>query len=401
MTGRASPSSPATGRSPAGVGSSPSCGGPRRPWTGPSASCRSLPLRGKQAEWSARLDDKREQAESAIGYVRALRRLRRVRGRLRRREPPRPLGRPRRRRPRRPSTSTPAPSTGRPTCRTSTCRRSSPRPGCGPRAAGAPPRTGRPACGSRCSPPTATWPPSTSRTRSSPPTSWRPTRGWPRRRLPPTDRARFVAQMLREGPSLLALDQRDRSDFLRHFYRRYENAPVDQIDADAWQMFSDLILTKSFPAGIRRVREHRALGHRTVLITGALDFVVEPLRPALRRHRLRLPRAEGRPLHGRHAGRAPDRRGPGPGDGRLRQGRGPVAWPSPWPTPTPPRTCRCSTPSASPSPSTPRPACRPWPASGAGWWSTSTSPPAAPARPCPSPPAPAARRAGSAAASNA
>jgi phosphoserine phosphatase len=27
------------------------------------------------------------------------------------------------------------------------------------------------------------------------------------------------------------------------------------------------------------VREHRALGHRTVLITGALDFVVEPLKP--------------------------------------------------------------------------------------------------------------------------
>jgi hypothetical protein len=27
------------------------------------------------------------------------------------------------------------------------------------------------------------------------------------------------------------------------------------------------------------VRAHRALGHRTVLITGALDFVVEPLRP--------------------------------------------------------------------------------------------------------------------------
>ena len=27
------------------------------------------------------------------------------------------------------------------------------------------------------------------------------------------------------------------------------------------------------------MREHRALGHRTVLITGALDFVVEPLKP--------------------------------------------------------------------------------------------------------------------------
>ena len=40
-----------------------------------------------------------------------------------------------------------------------------------------------------------------------------------------------------------------------------------------------LLLEKAFPAGIRRVREHRARGHRTVLITGALDFVVEPLRP--------------------------------------------------------------------------------------------------------------------------
>ena len=44
-------------------------------------------------------------------------------------------------------------------------------------------------------------------------------------------------------------------------------------------MLSDLLMTKSFPAAIRRVREHRALGHRTLLITGALDLVVEPLRP--------------------------------------------------------------------------------------------------------------------------
>ena len=44
-------------------------------------------------------------------------------------------------------------------------------------------------------------------------------------------------------------------------------------------MFSDLIITKSFPAAVRRVREHRALGHRTLLITGALDFVVKPLIP--------------------------------------------------------------------------------------------------------------------------
>ncbi|HUF33980.1 MAG TPA: HAD-IB family hydrolase [Acidimicrobiales bacterium] len=95
------------------------------------------------------------------------------------------------------------------------------------------------------------------------------------RRLGPDDRLRFVLKTLREAPGLLALDRKDRGDFLRHFYRRYEGAPVRQLDEDAAELFSRLILTKSFPAGFRRVREHRALGHRTVLITGALDIVVE------------------------------------------------------------------------------------------------------------------------------
>jgi HAD superfamily hydrolase (TIGR01490 family) len=99
------------------------------------------------------------------------------------------------------------------------------------------------------------------------------------RRLNRDDRTRFVVKTLLEAPSLLALDRKDRGDFLRHFYRRYEDAPAMGIDEDAAELFSDLILTKSFPAAMRRVREHRALGHRTVLITGALDFVVAPLKP--------------------------------------------------------------------------------------------------------------------------
>lgn len=99
------------------------------------------------------------------------------------------------------------------------------------------------------------------------------------KRLPPGERMRMVSKTLLQAPGLLALDRRDRSDFLRSFYRRYEDAPVSQIEEDSWDMFSDLILSKSFPSAMRRVRAHRAAGHRTVLITGALDFVVEPLRP--------------------------------------------------------------------------------------------------------------------------
>lgn len=99
------------------------------------------------------------------------------------------------------------------------------------------------------------------------------------RRLDGEDKLRFAAKLLAEGPTLLRMDRADRSDFLRQFYRRYEGAPVEQLREDSAEMLSRLILTKSFPAAIRRVREHRALGHRTVLITGALDFVVEPLKP--------------------------------------------------------------------------------------------------------------------------
>jgi alcohol-forming fatty acyl-CoA reductase len=99
------------------------------------------------------------------------------------------------------------------------------------------------------------------------------------RRLDRDDKLRLAARLLAEGPSLLRMDRIDRSDFLRSFYRRYEGAPVEQIREDSAEMLSQLILTKSYPGAIRRVREHRALGHRTVLITGALDFVVEPLRP--------------------------------------------------------------------------------------------------------------------------
>ena len=99
------------------------------------------------------------------------------------------------------------------------------------------------------------------------------------RHLSPARRARFVADLVRQGPSLLALDRRDRGDFLRAFYRRFEGAPVDRLRADSWELFHRQLLTRSFPDGLARVRAHRALGQRTLLITGALDFIIEPIRP--------------------------------------------------------------------------------------------------------------------------
>ena len=171
------------------------------------------------------------------------------------------------------------------------------------------------------------------------------------RRLPGDERLRFVARTLAEAPSLLALDRKDRSDFLRLFYRRYDNAPIDQIDEDADEMFSQLILAKSFPAAIRRVREHRRLGHRTVLITGALDFVVEPLRPLFDDI---VCASLGRRADGTYDGELTEV--PPTGETRAQALMDFAAAPRPrprasrWPTPTRPATCRCSKRSASRSP---------------------------------------------------
>ncbi len=94
-----------------------------------------------------------------------------------------------------------------------------------------------------------------------------------------SQRARLALHTLAEGPKLLAADRADRTDFLRAFYRRYDGASVERMADLAPELLADHILGKSFPDAVRRIRQHRALGHRTVLITGALDFVVEPLRP--------------------------------------------------------------------------------------------------------------------------
>ena len=65
-------------------------------------------------------------------------------------------------------------------------------------------------------------------------------------------------------------------------------------------------------------RPHRARGHRTLLITGALDFIIEPIRPTVRRHRVRRdggsPGQADRPPHHPPA----HWRGTRPAAGRLR-----------------------------------------------------------------------------------
>ena len=91
--------------------------------------------------------------------------------------------------------------------------------------------------------------------------------------------AKRVWNLARGMPGLLAAERRDRGEFLRRFYRRYEDAPIDEVHELAREAFNELVLPRAFPAALRRVREHRAAGHRVVFLTGALDFTIAPLAP--------------------------------------------------------------------------------------------------------------------------
>lgn len=80
-------------------------------------------------------------------------------------------------------------------------------------------------------------------------------------------------------PSYLLADRRDRGEFLRTFFRRYEGATVEGIDRLVDEVVSEFMLQKLSAAAVRRVREHRQAGHRTILITAAAEPFVRPIAP--------------------------------------------------------------------------------------------------------------------------
>jgi HAD superfamily hydrolase (TIGR01490 family) len=101
-------------------------------------------------------------------------------------------------------------------------------------------------------------------------------------RLADLERERWpgaIASLARSMPRYLAAERRDRGAFLRAFYRRYEGASADSLRRVVDEVVAPFILRRISPAAVRRIREHRAAGHRTVLVTGALEPFVSPLRP--------------------------------------------------------------------------------------------------------------------------
>lgn len=93
------------------------------------------------------------------------------------------------------------------------------------------------------------------------------------------ERARHVASVAARVPSLLGAEKRDRGEFLRAFYRSYEGVAVSDIEELARESTGELLLRRLAPGAVKRIREHRAAGHRVVFVTGSLDFIASALAP--------------------------------------------------------------------------------------------------------------------------
>ena len=97
--------------------------------------------------------------------------------------------------------------------------------------------------------------------------------------LSPDEWPRELVSVFGRIPGYLQVDRRDRGDFLRTFFRRYEGASVEGVQRLIDGHVGEFMLQKASPAAIRRIREHRSAGHRTVLITAAAEIFVRPLAP--------------------------------------------------------------------------------------------------------------------------
>lgn len=102
---------------------------------------------------------------------------------------------------------------------------------------------------------------------------------WLRTRdMPHPDRELWLLGLGAKATAFRAKDRVSRAAFNRDFYQRYANLPAQELRDQAADALSDLILPRMHHAAVRRIRRHRARGDRVVLLTGALDFLVEPLR---------------------------------------------------------------------------------------------------------------------------
>ncbi len=80
----------------------------------------------------------------------------------------------------------------------------------------------------------------------------------------------------------LLLDKVDRSRLNVIFYRSYAGLWAREIKSDVQDCYREVIEPRCFGQAVACIDAHRAAGLQVVLVTGSIDFIVEPLARRLR-----------------------------------------------------------------------------------------------------------------------
>ncbi|MGO1173675.1 MAG: HAD-IB family phosphatase [Actinomycetaceae bacterium] len=89
---------------------------------------------------------------------------------------------------------------------------------------------------------------------------------------------RSVLEVVGQAPGYLTADRRDRGEFIRTVMRRYAGVPDSRMRDLIDEKLAPSLRANLHSEALARIAEHRAAGHRTVLVTGEIDVFVEPLR---------------------------------------------------------------------------------------------------------------------------
>ena len=98
------------------------------------------------------------------------------------------------------------------------------------------------------------------------------------REMPAAVRPVWAAAFLAKIPFYWALDKVSRAHFNRAFYKNYAGWEPSRARHLGQESFSGFTLSRIYPEALTCLREHKRRGHRVVLLSGALDFLLDPFK---------------------------------------------------------------------------------------------------------------------------
>jgi HAD superfamily hydrolase (TIGR01490 family) len=98
------------------------------------------------------------------------------------------------------------------------------------------------------------------------------------REMPAAARPLWAAAFLSRIPFYWALDKVSRAHFNRAFYKNYAGWKPSRARHLGQESFPGFTLSRIYPDALECLREHKRMGHRVVLLSGALDFLLDPFK---------------------------------------------------------------------------------------------------------------------------